>query len=229
MSGARQGRGRILRWGVALAVTLLIGALAGRAVAPDPPSPTAARAPIAGPGGVRTVAGVPVSFPETASGAASAAAAYQQSFATPAILRPGVLRRRVDAVATPDYAPEMLAANGPGVARLAAGPVGVGVREGLRTIYAAVPIGYRVLSFKPGRAEIETWGFTLLGNAGSVEPAAYFGTARTNLAWSGGRWRIAGTEASFGPTPRLATPTASPGGYEVLNLTTELQGYVLAP
>jgi hypothetical protein len=170
-----------------------------------------------------------VSFPETATGAASAAAAYQQSFATPAILRPGVLRRRVEAVATPDYAARMLAANGPGVARLAAGPVGIGIRQGLRTIYVAVPIGYRVLSFEPARAEIETWGFTLLGNAGSVEPAAYFGSARTELAWSAGRWLIAGTEASFGPTPRLATPAASPGGYEVLNTTKELQGYALAP
>jgi len=123
----------------------------------------------------------------------------------------------------------MLAANGPGVARLAAGPLGVGARQGIRTIYAAVPIGYGVVSFTPDRAEVETWGLTLLGNAGSVEPAAYFGTARTELAWSEGRWRIAGTEASFGPTPRLAT-TASPlAGYDVLRLAKALHGYVLAP
>jgi hypothetical protein len=229
MSAARQSRGRLLRWAATLLAFLLLGTLLGRASAPDPPQPTAVRAPTTSPDGARTAAGIPVSFPETAAGAAAAAAAYQQSFATPAILRPGVLRERVEAVATPDFAAKMLAANGPGVARLAAGPVGVSASAGLRTLYAAVPIGYRVLSFEPGRAEVETWGLTLLGNAGSVEPAAYFGTARTELAWSAGRWRIAGTEASFGPTPRLATPAAPLGGYDVLRLAKALHGYVLAP
>jgi hypothetical protein len=229
MSAARSHRGGLLRWAAVILASFLLGALLALATAPDPSTPTAVRAPTTGPDGARTAAGIPVSFPETAAGAAAAAAAYQQSFATPAILRPGVLRARVDAVATPDYAAKMLAANGPGVARLAAGPVGVGAGQGVRTLYAAVPIGYRVLSFGPGRAEVETWGLTLLGNAGSVEPAAYFGTARTKLSWLGGRWRIAGTAASFGPTPRLATPTAPLGGYEVLRTAKGLTGYVLAP
>ncbi|HWT29618.1 MAG TPA: hypothetical protein VN240_01185 [Propylenella sp.] len=170
-----------------------------------------------------------MSFPRTAAGAAAAIATYQQSFASPAILRPGVLRERVEAVAMPDYAAKMLAANEPGAARLAAGPLGIGVRKGLRTLYAAVPIGYRVLSYEPGRAEVETWGLTLLGNAGSVEPAAYFGTSRTELSWSGRRWRIAGTKAIFGPTPRLATAAAPLSGYDVLRLAKGLHGYALAP
>ena len=228
MSAGSQGRGRILRWAAVLIVALLLGTLLGRASAPNP-SPTAVRAPTASPDGARTASGIPVSFPETPAGAAGAAAAYQQSFATPAILHPGVLRERVEAVATPDYAAKMLAANGPGVARLAAGPVGLGASQGLRTLYQAVPIGYRVLSFGPGRSEVETWGLTLLGNTQSVEPAAYFGTARTELLWSGGRWRIAGTEASFGPTPRLATPPAPLGGFDVLRVTKGLHDYVLAP
>jgi hypothetical protein len=229
MSAALSNRGRLLRFTAALLGALLLGLLIGRASAPDSPAPTALRAPATSPDGARSASGAPASFPDTAVGAAAAAAAYQQSFATPAILRPGVLRQRVEAVAMPDYAAKMLAANGPGVERLAAGPLGVGVRQGLRTLYAAVPIGYRVLRFEAGRAEVETWGLTLLGNAGSVEPAAYFGTARTELAWSGGRWRIAETRASFGPTPRLATPTAPLGGYEVLRLAKALHGYVLAP
>lgn len=229
MSAARQSRGRLLGRGAALLTVLLIGALLGRATAPSPPAPTAVRAPTASPDGARAAAGIPVSFPETRAGAAEAAAVYQQSFATPAILRPGVLERRIEAVATPDYAARMLAANEPGTARLAAGPVGVGLRGDLHTLYTAVPIGYRVLSYEPGRAEVETWGLTLLGNDGSVEPAAYFGTARTELAWSGGRWRIAATAASFGPTPRLATPTSPLGGNDLLRLVEALHGYVLAP
>lgn len=229
MSAARPNRGRLLRWAASLLAVVLLGAFIGRSSAPDSPAPTSVRAPAPSPTGARTVAGVPISFPKTAAGAAAAAAAYQQSFATPAILRPGVLRDRVEAVTTPDYAAKMLAANGPGVARIAAGPLGVGTRQGLRTIYTAVPIGYRVVSFAAERAEVEVYGMTLLGNAGSVEPAAYFGTSRTELAWTNGRWRIAGTKAIFGPTPRLATSAAPLSGYDVLRLAKTLHGYVLAP
>jgi len=100
--------------------------------------------------------------------------------------------------ATPDYAETMLAANSPGARRLAAGPIGVGVRRGVQTLYVAVPVGYRVESFQSGRARVLTWGFTLLGNAAAVEPAAYFGLTHTELVWMEGRWRIAETRGGFG-------------------------------
>lgn len=194
------------------------------------PPPTGTRAAIPAPAGAaRVLSGVPVGFPNTRAGAAGAAAAYERAFASPAILRPTVLRARIAAVATPDYAAQMLAANSPGVRRIAAGPIGVGLREGLGTLYAAVPVGYRLLSFSPKRAEVETWGFTLLGNAASVAPAAYFGLARTTLLWLGGRWRIAATSARFGPTPRLATPPGPLDPYRVLDLARSLRSYELAP
>ena len=90
---------------------LLLGLLIGRATAPTQSVP----APVpAQDGGAGMRAGVPVGFARTPTGAATAVAAYQRSFASPAILRPGVLRRRIKAVATPDYVAEMLAANSPG-------------------------------------------------------------------------------------------------------------------
>jgi len=94
---------------------LALGLLLGRAIAPagQPHAATPAKA-----GAAREVAGVPVSFPHTRRGAAAAVAAYQRAFATPAILRPGVLRARIEAVAAPDYAAAMLAANSPGAQRI---------------------------------------------------------------------------------------------------------------
>ena len=180
-------------------------------------------------GTARTAGGVPIAFPDSAAGAAQAIAAYQRAFASPAILRAGVLRARIGAVATPDYAATMLAANAPGQQRIAAGPIGVGVRRGLQTLYAAVPIGYRVLSYSPQRANVLTWGFTLLGNAASVAPAAYFGLTRSTLDWLGGRWRIAEIRAGFGPTPRLGTPPGPVGPYRVVELARRLSSYELAP
>lgn len=207
-------------------IALLLGLLIGRATAPTQSVP----APVpAQDGGAGTRAGVPVGFPRTPTGAATAVAAYQRSFASPAILRPGVLRRRIEAVATPDYVDAMLAANSPGEQRIAAGPIGVGLAKGLQTLYAAVPIGYRIESFSAQRARILTWGFTLLGNAATVEPAAYFGITHTLLLWSEGEWRIAETRAGFGPTPKLATPPGPLGAYNVLNLATRLTSYALAP
>lgn len=176
-----------------------------------------------------TVAGVPVGFPRSAEGAATAVAAYQRAFASPSILRPGVLEKRVQAVTTPDYAMQMIAANVPGRDRIAGGPIGQGLLHGTQTIYSAVPIGYRIESFSPDRARILTWGFTLLGNADTVEPAAYFGIAHTLVVWREGRWEIAETRAGFGPTPKLATAPGPLGGYDVIDLAKKLKSYALAP
>jgi hypothetical protein len=211
-----------------LLAAVLLGALLGRISAPSS-LPPEARAPAPSRAGARAVAGVTVSFPESAEGAAAAIATYQSAFADPAILDPARLRARVEAVATPEYAARMLAVNGPGGEAIAAGPIGIGLAHGVQTLYAAVPIGYRVLAYSPGRARIENWGFTLLGNAGSVEPAAYFGISKVELVWMDGRWRIARVRSGYGPTPHLATKPGPLGGYDVMGLARDLHSYALAP
>ncbi|HEY5054184.1 MAG TPA: hypothetical protein VII45_12320 [Solirubrobacterales bacterium] len=222
-SDSPSGRRRLL---LAALATLLLGLLIGRALSPTQSDRAAIPAQA---GAARSLAGVPVGFADTPAGAAQAVAAYQRAFATPAILRPAVMRARIKAVAAPDYAQTMLAANSPGAERLAAGPIGVGVSKGIQTLYEAVPIGYRVESFDGERARVLTWGFTLLGNAASAEPAAYFGLTHTELAWIDGRWQIAETKAGFGPTPKLATKPGPLGGYGVIDLARGLEGYELAP
>lgn len=204
----------------------IVGLLIGRASAPSGPAgPTPS--PSSGP--TRTRAGVPVGYARTREGAAAAVASYERAFADPAILRPGVMRRRIEVVASPDYVQTMLAANSPGRERLARGPIGRGAAHGIQTLYAGVPMGYRIESFSWRRARVLTWGFTLLGNASAVAPSAYFGLTHTDLVWMGGDWKIARTEASFGPTPRLTTPPGPVDGYGVMRLSKELRSYALAP
>jgi hypothetical protein len=224
---AREGSGPTWRALLLACVgALLVGLLLGRSLSPSGPERAAAPASAAA---ARSIAGVPVGFPQTAAGAAGAVASYQRAFATAAVLRPGVLRARIEAVATADYAGAMLAANSPGAERLAMGPLGVGLRRGVQTLYVAVPIGYRIESYRPGRARVLTWGFTLLGNASSVEPSAYFGLAHTEVVWMDGRWMIAETRAGFGPTPKLATKPGALGAYRVVDLARDLRSYELAP
>ena len=215
-----------MRRAVAIAAVALAAAALGRLSAgADEASPSAA----APSGPSREVAGVEFGYPDTRAGAAGAAAGYQRAFADAAILRPGVLRARVAAVATPDFAPSMLAANAPGQRRLAAGPLGAGLRAGLPTLYTGVPVGYRLVSFTPRRAVVRIWGFTLIGNDASLEPRAFFGTSRTALVWSEGDWKIAETSAAFGPTPRLAGPRQGEEGFALVGLAKELRPYASAP
>lgn len=214
-----------MRLAVGFLVAVVLGVVVGRVSAPSaspkavPPSP----------GLTRERAGVGVGFARTRQGAALAAGSYQQAFADKAILKPGELRRRIEAVATPRFAPVMLRANRPGALRLRRGVFGQGVRAKLPSAYFGVPVGYRVLSYSRERAVVQTWGFTLLGNVGAVEPSAYFGLARTVLVWMDGEWKIADTRASFGPTPRLASPRPGGEGIGLVELTEELHRYGVAP
>lgn len=217
----RPARGRSgPRVALAMLAALAVGLLCGRLSAPTGPGRAAAPA---------SDAAARPGFARTPAGAAAAVAAYERSFASARILRPGALRARIEAVATPAYAKAMLAANSPGERRLAAGPIGEGIRGGTPTLFSAVPIGYRVEAFGADRARVLTWGFTLLGNATTVAPAAYFGLTRTELVWSGRRWRIAATRGGFGPTPRLGTPPGPLGPYRVIDLARELHSYEPAP
>jgi hypothetical protein len=125
-----------MRKAALIGATLIVGLLAGRATAPSPQAADRGAGP---PGPSREIAGVPVGYPHTREGAVLATARYQQAFADTAILRPGVLRKRIQAAATPDFAQTMLEANSPGTERLAGGALGAGVRAGVRTMYVGVP------------------------------------------------------------------------------------------
>lgn len=211
-----------------IAAAVLLGLIAGRLTACGQSSP----APLnpGSPGPTRlAVGGVGVGYAHTRAGALAANAGYQQAFADAAILRPAELRRRIEAVATPESALAMIAANEPGARRLSAGVLGAGVREGLPTLYFGVPVFYRVLSYSPRRAVIRSWGFTVLGNATTAEPGAYFGTSRVELVWLDGDWKIAATRAAFGPTPRLVTPREGGEGFTLVDLIEGMRPYAVTP
>lgn len=180
-------------------------------------------------GPTMTAKGVGVGFQHSPAGAAAAVASYQRAFATPAILRPGELRSRIGVVATPGYAKTMLAANSPGARRIGSGPIGIGARDGLQTVFASVPVGYRVEKYSGREARVLTWGFTLLGNASSVEPGAYFGLAHTDLRWREGDWKITSVRSGFGPTPKIETGGDRLGGYGLMALAKGLKSYGSAP
>ena len=207
---------------IGAAVLLVLAFVIGRLSAPDDEKSSLPATVVPG-------AELETAFPQSKEGAIVAAAAYQRVFANPAILRPGQLQKRVEAVATPDYADRMLEANKPGTDRLIAGPVGEGVQQGVPTVYVGVPIAYRVLSYTPDRARVQNWGFTMVGNVSSVEPVAYFGTSTVELVWQGGQWKIASSKGAFGPTPRTKTPEQGAEGFTLQDLADDFGLYGIAP
>jgi hypothetical protein len=216
-----------MRLALAVLLAVVAGVALGRVSAPTTASVPLKADPYPGPNSKSV--GVGVGFARSREGAILASGSYQQAFADMAILRPGELRRRIEVVATPNFAPTMLAANERGTTQLARGSFGEGVRAGVQSAYFGVPVSYRLLSYSPSRAVVQTWGFTLLGNVDAVEPTAYFGLARTVLVWMEGDWKIANTRASFGPTPRLGTPRPGGEGLGLVELTKELHRYGVAP
>jgi hypothetical protein len=216
-----------MRAAIALLIALLLGVGIGRLSAPHSASAPPQADPH--PGHTRTRFGVGVGFPRSREGAVLAAGAYEQALAGRAVLAPAELRRRIEAIATPAFAPRMLAANRPGAERLRQGSFGAGLRAGTPSVFFGVPVAYRLLSYSGERAVIRIWGFSLIGNAAAIEPSASFGLSRTVLVWRRGQWMIAATRASFGPTPRLLSPRSGGEGFGLINLSEELRPYGLAP
>jgi hypothetical protein len=215
---------------IGVLVAVVLGLALGRTTAPSsPPASALIEAASPSPGPTRKTVGVGVGFSRTRQGAILAAGSYQQAFADKAILRRAELRRRIEVVATPTFRRTMLEANEPGALRLARGGFGQALRAGVPSAFFGVPVGYRLLSFSPSRAVVETWGFSLIGNVSAIEPTAYFGLSRTELAWVEGDWKIAATRASFGPTPRLGSPRPGAEGVSLVELIGELRPYGLAP
>jgi hypothetical protein len=207
------------------AVLLMLAFVIGRLSAPDDkPQSTPPASATAVPGEE-----LKTDFPRSKDGAIVASAAYQRALANPAILRPGGLKKRIEAITTPEYADTMVQANQPGTDRLMAGPLGEGVRQGLPTVYVGIPIAYRVLSYSPDRARIQNWGSTIVGNVSTVEPVAYFGTGTIELVWLEGKWKVASSQAAFGPTPRTSTPEGGSEGFELQDLANNFRPYGVAP
>jgi hypothetical protein len=221
MGTGRKKRGALL---AAVLILLIAGFAVGRLTAPTEETRDEAQAVAVDPGGELNTA-----FSHSRAGAALAMAAYQRALADPAILRPGGLEKRVEAIAVPGYVHTIVEALRPGDERMMAEPIGQGVQEGVPTVYFGVPVAYRIISYTPERARIQSWGFTMLGNVSTVEPAAYFGTGTEDLVWREGRWKIASTHGAFGPTPETRTPREGAEGFELQDLARDFHPYGIAP
>lgn len=198
------GSGRL--WVAGLILAIVFGFAVGRSTF-EPP----AQGPALGP--TRLVSQVPLGFPHSPTGAVNAVLSHGGALGSPSLLiSPGRRAQVLSLVATPRYAEAFhgRAAAALDVARR--GPIGQALRRGEQTVYLAHPLAYRVVSYRPSEATIETWGVAVVGTA-AVQPRASWSQSVTSLRWVNGDWRVDRVRSEDGPTPAPAggaQPTEPP-------------------
>lgn len=187
----------------AIVGVLLVGTTACGGPRPaGQPSPVSARPA----GADRVVAGVPVGYRQTPSGAQQAAVAYVVALGGPIGLDPG---RRDPALAaiSPDGQPAAAVAqrwaSRPNVER--ATGVLAALRTGTPLIAATTPVLAAVSAYSPDRATVTVWVNAVLGTEllGALEQS--WSTETVTLDWHGD-WKLEAYDSAPGPVPGLHQP-----------------------
>ncbi len=227
--GDRRPTGRV-RAGRLLAAVLLALAvfLAGRLTAGGQRASHAAAGVSPGPG--RVVDGVPVGYERSARGAVAALLAYAPLLGDPRVLLDPARRAQVlRVVGTGRYAQSFRGAGARALVAAGRAPIGVGLGRGVRTLFLATPIAYRVLRYDPQVVVVEGWGVSVVANDLGVRAQATWATTVTTVRWQHENWRIDRVRSEEGPTPVLAAGSGPSSAGEFLARLTGLRGLHHAP
>ncbi|MFE3557326.1 hypothetical protein ACFXKW_21025 [Streptomyces sp. NPDC059193] len=204
--------------GVALAVLLAGGGFAAGAAtagtssetetsgtaapAATTPAPSgSASAPAAAPGASRTVSGIPVGYPQTRSGALSAAANHMAALSSPAILTPDGRATVTETVAASASHQTVRArldkADSAALDALRADQSGR-IPFVLRTI----PLSVKESAYSDTAATVSLFTLTVMGSSNSTANSAY-GAATVELVWEAGDWKVKAYDTApvVGPIP----------------------------
>lgn len=171
------------------------------AARPGPPTP---------PGPARVVNGVGVGYPDTQPGALAALLADSTTLGNPSVLLDPRRRAQVlSLIATSRYAATFSGAGGQALAAARQGPLGRGLTSGAQTVYLAVPVAYRVVSYTAQAIRVAGYGVSVVGNDQGLAPRATWATTTTDAVWQNGDWRIDAVSTTDGPTPAVTSEPSS--------------------
>lgn len=193
---------------VLLAVAFIIGrstAPGGHALHQFPGAPAPKQ-----PGPSRIVDGVGVGYPDTQAGAVAALLADGQTLSDPRVLLSPRRRAQVlSLIATPRYAATFAGAGGQALAQAARQTaLGRGIASGAETVFLAVPIAYRVVSYTSQRIRVIGYGVSVVANDQGLSPRATWATTVTDAVWQRNDWRVDAASSTDGPAPaQTATPS----------------------
>lgn len=238
--GPRRGRRPLVLGGALLALLLTVtlvnrgghGSAAGRTA-----DNTDANTPATTGGAAQTVpfqasglpAGsadqVPITYPDTAQGAESAAANYVVAYTASSMVQPAARHRLINAIADPAIASSLQSqldatyatTNGYyGLAADGAPPAG------LTFVQRSAPVGVTLVNHDGGGATVSVWVVTVAGLAGqgSTHPVTEgWSTVTVTLHWTSGDWKWVSFTSVDGPAPvgGQQTPASSQALQSAIN------------
>lgn len=206
-------------------VAIVVGGVwTGRAVSgllrDDPqPTPKATRPEPrpAPPNPVRESARPASGFAHSREGAGAAAASHSIAMVHVAVADPLTRTRTYASITTRAARSELLALAASSQAvlqqNLAGGPGPV--------VLQGAPLGYRIVSYTPGRAVVDLWSVGIVGGA-ARPPVATWKSNLITLKWEDRTWRVESFRSEPGLTP---APGARSNPAEVLAEADKYQGY----
>lgn len=117
-------------------------------------------------------------------------------------------------IATPRYAATFAGAGGQALAQAERQTaLGRGIASGAETVFLAVPIGYRVVSYTPARIRVIGYGLSVVANDQGLSPRATWATTVTDAVWQDGDWRVDAASSTEGPTPAQTAPASDAASF----------------
>jgi hypothetical protein len=220
VSSGGSGPGRFLPIGlVAVAlIAVVVAFVVGRVSAPSHHSAQTVTSTVSSPSqpspsGVQD--GVAVGYPHTKAGAVAALLSDGQTLSNPQVLFNASRRSKVlSLIATSAYA-QTFAGSALSQAERQT-PLGRGILSGAKTVFLAVPISYRVVSYAPSEIKVVSYSVSVVANDQGLSPRSTWATTTTTAVWQDGGWRVSAASSSDGPTPALtdrpSTATSFLGG-----------------
>jgi hypothetical protein len=153
----------------------------------------------AGPGPSKVVAGVPVGYARSKSGAITAAGTYFRVIAETIGQGEQARSRVLGAITVPERRDEILGAAGAETLKAIESTL-----AGRQAISRAGVLGQRLLSYTNDRAEVKLWGVSVLA-AEKAQAQAGWGSGTVELRWRNGDWKLwSAPPGTDGPTPALS-------------------------
>ncbi|MET8676083.1 hypothetical protein ABZW18_00360 [Streptomyces sp. NPDC004647] len=206
-----------IAFGVVLLFGILLSLFGGGGQSEKEPDTSAA--PTSQPGGSGSSAsakkvrnGVPVAYPRTRTGAVAAAVNYQTARSSPGYFTDEALRRQVvETVMTREARAGQLKQDGQATEALLQG-LGLTSNAAPQLVMRSAPMGTRLGSYSSSTATVDVWMSEIVGVPREESPMPVSGTWSTYtllLQWQDKDWKVATISRSEGPTPLVASDSAT--------------------
>lgn len=206
-----------------LILGLVVGILIGFVLDKDQSSGDGARTPApsaVGPGPSREVAGVPVGYARTEEGATAAATNFSLLASGDQLLDLDALTNAMETLAAPDWKNEAQS-------QARSGYKFIVDRYGDDAEVTAAVVRYDVASYTPDRAVVRLWTVSVASGSKRTNVDEVWGILTVHLVWTGGDWRVEGSDSTSGPAPvDLPTGTSTESAKTVME---EFHGFDGAP